>query len=89
MNNFKLRVKLDQQKKPVGPHKVRMKLSAYADQAGAFGEILKAAFEVEIMGGTSHKLRDGSAVYCFELDDEKAAQLRQALTMAFFNPEAN
>lgn len=89
MTNIKIRVNLDASKKPVPPHQVQIKLSAWADQAEHIGGMFRAAFELEMLRGSRRHLRDGGVCYRFELDEEKTARFRQGLTAAFFSPAAN
>ncbi|AHJ98957.1 hypothetical protein [Hymenobacter swuensis] len=89
MNKFCITTPLDKQLQPDGLTAVEMTLTAVANQPGAFGEVFRAAFEVEILRGFWFSHDDGSTTYCFECDNEKATQLKQALTLAFFSPESN
>jgi hypothetical protein len=89
MNTFRITTTLNRQKQPKGPHQIEMTLSATANEPGAFGEVIRAAFEVDILRGFWFTHEDGSTTYCFELDDEKAHRLKEALMWAYFNPEAN
>lgn len=84
MTDIKLRINLDASKKPVGPHQVSIKLTAWADQAEHIGGMFRAAFEVEMLRGRRRELRDGSICYRFELDNEKTARFRQGLMAAAF-----
>jgi len=89
MNNFKLKKRLNADREPEGPHPVKMTLSPYADQAEEIGGLFRVAFEIEIMQGSRKVLPSGDVRYCFKLDNEKAVQLEQALTLAFFQPTEN
>jgi hypothetical protein len=86
VNHFLITTPLDEHRQPTGANPVEMTLSAVANEPGSWGETFRAAFEVEILRGFWFTHDDGSTTYCFELDNEKAAILRQALTLAFFSP---
>ncbi|UOQ53073.1 hypothetical protein [Hymenobacter cellulosivorans] len=88
MNRIHITTPLDDNQQPTGPHPVEMTLSTVAQQS-AWGESLLAAFEVEILQGFSFAQDEDSTTYCFEVNDEKAAQLKQVLTLAFFPPPIN
>ena len=80
-----IRINLDAAtRQPLGPHQVRIKLSGWADEAEQIGGMFRGAFELEMLRGTRRHLPEGSVRYRFEVDDEKAIQLRQWLTAAFF-----
>ncbi|WP_400190697.1 hypothetical protein [Hymenobacter sp. B81] len=88
MNHIHIATTLDEQRQPEGLTQVEMTLNPVAKQS-AWGESLLAACEVEILRGFWLERDDGSTTYCFELDTEKAGQLKQALTLAFFRPDTN
>lgn len=85
-HHVRIKVKTDEEGNPIGPHRVPMKLLPLI---GGLGELLRAAYEIEMLRGTRRQLQDGSTLHCFELDDEKGRALRQALTLLCYPLQEN
>lgn len=82
INNFSISCQLGDDRQPIGPHQTVMALTPQCEQ------IMQARvfpfFKVEVMQGSRRVLTDGRIEYSFELDDDKARLLRQALVSVIY-----
>ncbi|MGI4736310.1 MAG: hypothetical protein ACRYG7_14125 [Janthinobacterium lividum] len=89
MNIIKLRSIKNKDGELLGPAKAFIKTTAAADVDESLGGAIRFAFEIEIMQGEHRPRPGGGSIYRFELDEEKALQLAQLVTLMFFPTNHN
>jgi hypothetical protein len=89
MNIIKLRSIKNKDGELTGPAKAVVLTTAAADVEDSLGGAIRFAFEIEIMRGVHLPRAGGGSIYRFELDEEKALQLAQLVTLMFFPTNPN